>query len=68
LLLRNSANLEQEASEVETAIKVVLDTGYRTPDLDRGTGKRVVRTSEMGSLVVKAFLDIANERHAYSAV
>jgi len=68
LLLRHSANLEQEASEVETAIKAVLDTGYRTPDLDRGTGRRVVKTSEMGSLVVKAFLDIANERHAYSAV
>jgi len=68
LLLRYSANLEQEASEVETAIKLVLDAGYRTPDLDRGTGKRVVQTTEMGSLVVKAFSDIANERHAYHAV
>ena len=68
LLLRYSANLEQEAREVETAIRAVLDTGYRTPDLDRGTGKRVVQTSEMGSLVVEAFSDIANERHAYHAV
>ena len=68
LLLRHSANLEQEASEVETAIRAVLDTGYRTPDLDRGTGKRVVQTSEMGSLVVEAFSDIVNERHAYHAV
>jgi 3-isopropylmalate dehydrogenase len=68
LLLRHSANLEQEASEVETAIRAVLDTGYRTPDLDRGTVKRVVQTAEMGSLVVKALSDIANERHAYHAV
>jgi 3-isopropylmalate dehydrogenase len=68
LLLRHSANLEQEASEVETAIRAVLDAGYRTPDLDRGTGKRIVQTSEMGSLVVEAFSHIANERHAYYAV
>jgi len=46
----------------------VLDAGYRTHDLDRGTGKREVQTTEMGSLVVKAFSDIANERHAYHAV
>ena len=68
LLLRHSANLEQESKEVEAAIRAVLDAGYRTPDLDRGTGKRVVQTSEMGSLVVEAFSDIANERHAYHAV
>lgn len=68
LLLRHSANLEQESKEVEAAIRAVLDAGYRTADLDRGTGKRVVQTSEMGSLVVEAFSDIANERHAYHAV
>src|ERR1700682_3400577 len=68
LLLRHSANLEQESREVEAAIRAVLDAGYRTPDLDRGTGKRVVKTSEMGSLVVEAFSDIANKRQAYHAV
>lgn len=68
LLLRHSANLQQESKEVEAAIRAVLDAGYRTPDLDRGTGKRVVQTSEMGSLVVEAFSDIANERHAFHAV
>jgi 3-isopropylmalate dehydrogenase len=68
LLLRHSANLEQESREVEAAIRAVLDAGYGTPDLDRGTGKRIVQTSEMGSLVVEAFSDIANERHAYHAV
>ena len=67
LLLRHSANLEQEAREIEAAIRAVLDAGYRTPDLDRGPGKRVVQTSEMGSLVVEAFSAIANERHACHA-
>jgi 3-isopropylmalate dehydrogenase len=68
LLLRHSAKLERESKEVEDAIRAVLDDGYRTPDLDRGTGKRVVKTSEMGSLVVAAFADIANKRQAYHAV
>ena len=68
LLLRYSANLEQEAKEVETAIRAVLDAGYRTPDLDRGTGKRVVQTAEMGSLVIEEFSKIANARHAHHAV
>jgi len=68
LLLRYSANLEQEAKEVEAAIRTVLDAGYRTVDLDRGTGKRVVQTSEMGSLVVEAVSNIANERRAHHAV
>jgi 3-isopropylmalate dehydrogenase len=68
LLLRYSANLEAEASEVEAAIKAVLDAGYRTPDLAGGSGKRVVQTIEMGALVVEAFSDIANERHAYQPV
>jgi 3-isopropylmalate dehydrogenase len=68
LLLRHSANLEQEAKEVEAAIRAVLDAGYRTADLDRGTNRRVVKTAEMGSLVVEAFSDIANKRHAHHAV
>jgi 3-isopropylmalate dehydrogenase len=68
LLLRYSAKLEQEAKEVETAIRTVLDAGYRTPDLDRGTGKRVVQTAEMGSLVIEAFSNIASEQHAHHAV
>jgi len=68
LLLRYSANLDQEAKEVEVSIRAVLDAGYRTPDLDRGTGKRVVQTAEMGSLIVEAFSAIANERRAHHAV
>lgn len=64
LLLRYSANLEEEASQVEAAIRTVLDAGFRTPDLDRGTGKQVVQTSGMGSLILEAFADIANKRIA----
>jgi 3-isopropylmalate dehydrogenase len=67
LLLRYSANLEEEAKEVEAAIRAVLDAGFRTPDLDRGTGKRVVQTSAMGSLVVEALSEVANERNACHA-
>ena len=54
LLLRHSGHLEQEAREVESAIRTVLDAGYRTPDLYRGGAQRVVRTTEMGSLVAEA--------------
>src|SRR5437763_12638858 len=35
MLLRYTARLEQEADDVEEAIRMVLDAGYRTPDLDR---------------------------------
>lgn len=68
LLLRYAANLEMEAKGVETAIRAVLDAGCRTADLDRGSGKQVVQTSEMGSLVVEAFSDVAKERPNYQAV
>ena len=60
LLLRHSGQLEQEAREVESAIHTVLEAGYRTPDLYRGGAQRVVRTSEMGSLVAAACEDIKN--------
>lgn len=68
MLLRHSANLEPEASEIEAAIRSVLDAGYRTPDLYRGLGKHAVQTSEMGSLVAEAIANIAGERQAYHAV
>jgi 3-isopropylmalate dehydrogenase len=68
LLLRHSAGLEQEAKEIEAAILAVLDAGYRTADLDRGSSKRIIQTSEMGSLVAQAFAEIANARYAYHAV
>jgi 3-isopropylmalate dehydrogenase len=54
LLLRYSARLEQEAREIETAIRTVLDAGHRTADLFRGGDEHLVQTSEMGELVAKA--------------
>jgi 3-isopropylmalate dehydrogenase len=68
LLLRYSAHLEQEAQDVEAAIRTVLDAGYRTPDLDRGQSKYVATTTEMGSLVAESIAEVADMRHAYHAV
>ena len=71
LLLRYSAKLEQEAREVEAAISRVLDAGYRTADLARGssTGTRVqsVGTAEMGAQVAQALGEIMERRQAYHA-
>jgi 3-isopropylmalate dehydrogenase len=68
LLLRYSAELEEEARTVETAIAEVLDTGYRTPDLDRGRSRYVTNTAEMGQLVERALANIVDRQHAYHAV
>jgi 3-isopropylmalate dehydrogenase len=68
LLLRYcGAQLEQEAQDVEKAIRAVLDAGYRTADLVRGQSKSIVKTTEMGSLVAEALLNITqNARPNYS--
>jgi 3-isopropylmalate dehydrogenase len=70
MLLRYTARLEQEADDVEEAIRVVLKAGYRTPDLERRRGDRAIaaNTSEIGSLVVEALTEMADRRFAYHAV
>ena len=68
LLLRHTARLEQEARDVEEAIRTVLDAGYRTSDLRRGAGGNATPTSEMGAHVVEALAGIVDLRHAYHAV
>jgi 3-isopropylmalate dehydrogenase len=68
LLLRHSAGMEQEARNIESAVRAVLDAGQRTPDLERGANGQPMLTSEMGSCVVKAFAEIVNARQAYHAV
>jgi len=68
LLLRHTAGLESEALAIELAIRRVLEAGYRTADLNRGTGRQLVTTNEMGGLVERAFIDAAETRHAYHAV
>ena len=68
LLLRYTARLEQEARDVEEAVRRVLDAGYRTRDLDRGHNELVASTAEMGALVLEALAEIVDMRHAYHAV
>jgi 3-isopropylmalate dehydrogenase len=68
MLLRHTAKLEEEASDIENAIGDVLDAGYRTIDIARGTGGKVVSTVEMGDLIADAVAGVADMRHAYFAV
>ena len=61
LILRHSAGLEAEAAAIETAVRKVLEQGFRTPDLARANpqGYPVLSTKEMGAKVretVKALL------------
>jgi len=53
LVLRHSAGLEAEAVAIETAVRKVLQEGFRTPDLARGNseGLKVLTTTEMGEQV-----------------
>jgi 3-isopropylmalate dehydrogenase len=61
LILRHSGGLEAEAVVIETAVRKVLEQGFRTPDLARSNpqGFTVLSTTEMGKKVretVKAAL------------
>ena len=53
LILRHSAGLEVEAAAIETAVRKVLEQGFRTPDLARVNpqGFPVLSTTEMGAKV-----------------
>ena len=53
LILRHSAGLEAEAAVIETAVRKVLEQGFRTPDLARSNpqGFTVLSTTEMGAKV-----------------
>ncbi|HUB28335.1 MAG TPA: 3-isopropylmalate dehydrogenase [Terracidiphilus sp.] len=53
LILRHSGKLEAEASAIETAVRKVLEQGFRTPDLARGNaqGFTVLNTQQMGAKV-----------------
>ncbi len=53
LILRHSAGLEAEAAAVETAVRKVLEMGYRTADLARANpqGFKVLSTTAMGAEV-----------------
>jgi 3-isopropylmalate dehydrogenase len=53
LILRHSAGLETEAAAIETAVRKVLEQGFRTADLARNNpqGFTVLSTTEMGAKV-----------------
>jgi 3-isopropylmalate dehydrogenase len=53
LILRHSGGLEAEAVAIETAVRKVLEQGFRTPDLARSNpqGFPVLSTKEMGTKV-----------------
>jgi 3-isopropylmalate dehydrogenase len=55
LILRHSAKLEAEAAAIESAVRKVLEEGYRTPDLARSNpqGFTVLSTKEMGAKVLE---------------
>jgi 3-isopropylmalate dehydrogenase len=55
LILRHSAKLETEAAAIETAVRKVLEQGFRTPDLVRSNsqGFTVLSTKDMGAKVLE---------------
>jgi 3-isopropylmalate dehydrogenase len=69
MVLRHSANLEQDARAVEQAVHTVLNAGYRTADIARGgEGVQVVSTQEMGKRVHQALAESIDRRQAMHAV
>src|SRR6516165_10251125 len=69
LILRHSANLEQDAGAVEQAVQKVLDAGYRTADIVRGgENVQIVSTQEMGKRVHQALAESIDRRQAMHAV
>jgi 3-isopropylmalate dehydrogenase len=70
MILRHSANLEQDARAVEQAVLKVLDEGYRTADIARGqsSGQQTVTTQEMGKRVHQALAESIDRRQSMHAV
>jgi 3-isopropylmalate dehydrogenase len=66
MVLRHSANLEQDARAVEQAVHTVLNAGYRTADIARGGD--TVSTQEMGKRVHQALTESIDRRQALHAV
>jgi 3-isopropylmalate dehydrogenase len=69
MLLRHSAHMPQEAEDLETAVRQVLEAGHRTRDLapSHATAK-TVGSREMGGLVEQAFVSMLDRRFSYHAV
>ena len=67
MLLRLSAGMPHEATDLEAAIRQVLNEGHCTADI-AGPGKHMVSTSEMGELVEQRFAGMLDRRFSYHAV
>ncbi len=52
MMFRHSLGLDEEAQAIEAAVDAALDTGYRTPDIARGSSS--IGTVEMADHVVTA--------------
>jgi 3-isopropylmalate dehydrogenase len=68
MLLRHTARLEQEARDIEEAVRAVLDAGHRTLDIAGDNVITNTTTSRIGSLVADTVAEIADRCHAYHAV
>jgi len=70
MVLRHSANLEQDAAAIEAAVGTVLTAGHRTADIARGnaTSQHLVSTTEMGKLVHQALAQSIDQRQSMHAV
>jgi 3-isopropylmalate dehydrogenase len=75
MVLRHSANLEQDAAAIEAAVAHVLEAGHRTADIARrGTApadaptQHLVSTTEMGKLVHQALAESIDRRQSMHAV
>jgi 3-isopropylmalate dehydrogenase len=68
MVLRHSADLEQEAAAIEAAVTKVLNDGHRTADIARGNAAANVTTAEMGKLVHSALAESIDRRQSLHAV
>lgn len=66
MVLRHSAKLEEDAQAVESAVRTVLEQGYRTADLVRG--QKSVSTQEIGAQVHQSLSELIDRRQAMHAV
>ncbi len=68
MVLRHSANLEQDAQAIEAAVQNVLAAGHRTADIARGDTGATVTTKQMGRLVHQALAESIDRRQSMHAV
>jgi len=74
MVLRHSANLEQDAAAIEAAVGQVLTAGHRTADIVRRNAaatdspQHLVSTTEMGKLVHQALAESIDRRQSMHAV